>query len=94
VGWVRRAVERSAWPNPALKREGDSNLCFSRPTAEKQAEVVASNTASDECRALGNKWHFKGVNFGGYMGCSPCGGGEKGNFRCKVTKATYSCEYW
>jgi hypothetical protein len=73
--------------------EGDSGSCFARDVAVDLAEGGAKNQAYSLCDGLGDGWRFSGVKFSGYIGCTPCSGGERGNFRCKVTQSMYNCSH-
>lgn len=97
-GQARRKAEADA-ASLAEKKEpesktiavrGNSGLCFSRDIAESQARVTAKNSASDICDGTGG-WKYPKLKFDGYIQCTACTGGEKGNFRCEVDQVTYTC---
>jgi len=67
--------------------------CHARESSETLARIGAKNKAHDLCYELGKGWSFDKERFGGYMGCTPCTGGELGNYRCKITQAMYDCKH-
>jgi hypothetical protein len=85
-----KAAEKKEPESKVIAVRGNSGLCFSRDIAESQARTVAKNSAFDICDGTGG-WKFPKLKFDGYIQCTACTGGERGNFRCEVDQVTYTC---
>lgn len=91
---VSKTPKQSTVEIKTITVESDvGGTCHARESSETLARKGVENKAHDLCYELGKGWSFDKERFAGYSGCTPCTGGESGNYRCKITKAMYDCKH-